>query len=112
MIPACTICCLDNTYPDSGNFICPDYSHEWSATTQSTEIEEGKIYKDAHGKFLIDGNTVAIIKNLKVKVSSLVIKLGSKIKNIRLLNGNHDIDCKVYGQSMLLKSEFIKKQIS
>jgi uncharacterized Zn ribbon protein len=50
---------MDNTYPDSGNFICPDYSHEWSATTQSTEMEEEKIYKDAHGKFLIDGNTVA-----------------------------------------------------
>jgi protein PhnA len=112
VIPACPICNMDNTYPDSGNFICPDCSHEWSASTQSTEIEEKKIYKDAHGNILNDGDTISLIKDLKVKGSSLVIKGGTKIKNIRLVDGDHDIDCKVDGQSMLLKSEFMKKQTS
>jgi protein PhnA len=99
---------MDNTYPDGDNFICPDCSHEWSATT-SVEIEEKRIYKDAHGNVLNDGDAVTLIKDLKVKGSSLVIKGGTKIKNIRLVDGDHDIDCKVDGQSMLLKSEFMKK---
>ncbi len=99
---------MDNTYPDGDNFICPDCSHEWSATTP-VEIEEKRIYKDAHGNVLNDGDTATLIKDLKVKGSSLVIKGGTKIKNIRLVDGDHDIDCKVDGQSMLLKSEFMKK---
>ncbi len=102
---------MDNTYPDGENFICPDCSHEWSATT-SVEVEEKRIHKDAHGNVLNDGDTVTLIKDLKVKGSSLVIKGGTKIKNIRLVDGDHDIDCKVDGQSMLLKSEFMKKQTS
>ncbi len=99
---------MDNTYPDGDNFICPDCSHEWSATA-SVEVEEKRIHKDAHGNVLYDGDTVTLIKDLKVKGSSLVIKGGTKIKNIRLVDGDHDIDCKVDGQSMLLKSEFMKK---
>ncbi len=99
---------MDNTYPDGDNFICPDCSHEWSATTP-VEVEEKRIHKDAHGNVLSDGDTVTLIKDLKVKGSSLVIKGGTKIKNIRLVDGDHDIDCKVDGQSMLLKSEFMKK---
>lgn len=99
---------MDNTYPDGDNFICPDCSHEWLATA-SVEIEEKRIHKDAHGNVLNDGDTVTLIKDLKVKGSSLVIKGGTKIKNIRLIDGDHDIDCKVDGQSMLLKSEFMKK---
>jgi protein PhnA len=95
---------MDNTYLDSGNLICHDYSHEWSTSTQSTEIKEKRIYKDAHGNVLNVGDTVTLIKDLKVKSSSLVIKGGTKIKNIRL------VDCKIDGQSMLLKTEFIKKQ--
>jgi protein PhnA len=102
---------MDNTYPDGENFICPDCSHEWSATT-SVEVEEKRIHKDAHGNVLNDGDTVTLIKDLKVKGSSLVIKGGTKIKNIRLVDGDHDIDCKVDGQNMLLKSEFMKKQTS
>jgi protein PhnA len=107
-IPSCPVCGMDNTYPDGDNFICPDCSHEWSATT-SVEVEEKRIHKDAHGNILNDGDTVTLIKDLKVKGSSLVIKGGTKIKNIRLVDGDHDIDCKVDSQSMLLKSEFIKK---
>jgi protein PhnA len=107
-IPTCPVCGMNNTYPDGDNFICPDCSHEWSATAQ-VEVEEKRIHKDAHGNVLSDGDTVTLIKDLKVKGSSLVIKGGTKIKNIRLVDGDHDIDCKVDGQSMLLKSEFMKK---
>ena len=107
-IPACPVCGMENTYQDGGNFICPDCTHEWPAAAQE-DAEEKRIHKDAHGNILNDGDTVTLIKDLKVKGSSLVIKGGTKIKNIRLVDGDHDIDCKVDGQSMLLKSEFMKK---
>lgn len=109
MIPACPVCGMNNTYPDGNNFICPDCSHEWQAITVQEETEEKRVHKDAHGNILNDGDAVTLIKDLKVKGSSLVIKGGTKIKNIRLVDGDHDIDCKVDGQSMLLKSEFMKK---
>jgi protein PhnA len=108
-IPACPACGMENTYPDGIQFICPDCTHDWSAITPTEEVEEIKVHKDAHGNVLNDGDTVSLIKDLKVKGSSLVIKGGTKIKNIRLVNGDHDIDCKVDGQSMLLKSQFMKK---
>lgn len=73
------------------------------------DIEEKRVHKDAHGNILNDGDTVTLIKDLRVKGSSLVIKGGTKIKNIRLVDSDHDIDCKVDGQSMFLKSEFMKK---
>lgn len=107
--PACPVCGMENTYPDGSHFICPDCSHEWSATSPTEEVEETKVHKDAQGNILNDGDTVTLIKDLKVKGSSLVIKGGTKIKNIRLVDGDHGIDCKVDGQSMLLKSEFMKK---
>ncbi len=107
-ISACPVCGMENTYFDGGNIICPDCSHEWPATAPA-EIEEKRVHKDAHGNILNNGDTVTLIKDLKVKGSSLVIKGGTKIKNIRLVDGDHDIDCKVDGQSMLLKSEFMKK---
>jgi protein PhnA len=100
---------MENTYPDGDNLICPDCSHEWSAIVSKEESEEIRVHKDAHGNVLCDGDTVTLMKDLKVKGSSLVIKGGTKIKNIRLVDGDHDIDCKVDGQSMLLKSEFMKK---
>ncbi len=100
---------MENTYPDGKHFICSDCSHEWSAIVSKEESEEIRIHKDAHGNVLNDGDTVTLIKDLKVKGSSLVIKGGTKIKNIRLIDGDHDIDCKVDGQNMLLKSEFMKK---
>ncbi len=108
-IPACPVCGMENTYPDGDNFICPDCSHEWSQVAKQDETEEKQVRKDAHGNILNDGDTVTLIKDLKVKGSSLVIKGGTKIKNIGLVDGDHDIDCKVDGQSMLLKSEFMKK---
>ena len=100
---------MENTYPDGDNLICPDCSHEWSTIVPKEESEEIRVHKDAHGNVLSDGDTITLIKDLKVKGSSLVIKGGTKIKNIRLVDGDHDIDCKVDGQSMLLKSEFMKK---
>ena len=100
--PACPVCGMENTYPDRNHFICPDCSHEWSAIASKEESEEIRVHKDAHGNVLNDGDTVTLIKDLKVKG-------GTKIKNIRLVDGDHDIDCKVDGQSMLLKSEFMKK---
>ena len=100
---------MENTYPDGDCFICPDCSHEWSALASQVDAEEKRVHKDAHGNILSDGDTVTLVKDLKVKGSSLVIKGGTKIKNIRLVDGDHDIDCKVDGQSMLLKSEFMKK---
>lgn len=100
---------MNNTYPDGDQFICPDCSHEWSAVATKDDNTDNRIHKDAHGNVLNDGDTVTLIKDLKVKGSSLVIKGGTKIKNIRLVDGDHDIDCKVDGQSMLLKSEFMKK---
>jgi protein PhnA len=107
--PPCPVCGMENTYPDGDHFICPDCSHECSAIASKEESEEIRVHKDAHGNVLNDGDTVTLIKDLKVKGSSLVIKGGTKIKNIRLVDGDHDIDCKVDGQSMLLKSEFMKK---
>jgi len=108
-IPECPVCGMNNTYPDGDNLICPDCAHEWSAVAAEPEAEAARVHKDAHGNILNDGDTVTLIKDLKVKGSSLVIKGGTKIKNIRLVDGDHDIDCKVDGQSMLLKSEFMKK---
>ena len=107
--PPCPECGLENTYPDGNHFICPDCSNEWSAIASKEESEEIRVHKDAHGNVLNNDDTVTLIKDLKVKGSSLVIKGGTKIKNIRLVDGDHDIDCKVDGQSMLLKSEFMKK---
>ncbi len=100
---------MNNTYPDGDQLICPDCSHEWSGLSAKDEAMDIRIHKDAHGNVLNNGDTVTLIKDLKVKGSSLVIKGGTKIKNIRLVDGDHDIDCKVDGQSMLLKSEFMKK---
>ncbi len=93
--PSYPICGMDNTYLDGENFICPDCSHEWSSKIKTEEIEEKRTHKDAHGNVLNNGNTITLIKDLKVKGSSLVIKSGTKIKNIRLAEGDHDIDCKI-----------------
>lgn len=107
-IPACPICGIENTLSRCNNLIYLDCYHEWSATAQ-VEIEEKRIHKDAHGNVLNDGNAITLIKNLKVQGSSLATKGVTKIKNIRLIDYDHDIDCKVDCQSMFLKSQFMKK---
>lgn len=107
--PDCPICGMQNTYFDHTSWVCPDCSHEWKDLADSEEEIVTTVHKDAHGNVLNHGDTVTLIKDLKVKGSSLVIKGGTKIKNIRLVDGDHNIDCKVDGQQLLLKSEFMKK---
>jgi protein PhnA len=109
-LPKCPQCGSEYTYEDRGLYICPECAHEWSphAVTQSTN--EGNLIKDANGNVLNDGDAVTVIKDLKVKGSSLVVKVGTKVKNIRLVAGDHDIDCKIDGiGAMKLKSQFVKK---
>jgi protein PhnA len=108
-LPPCPKCASEFTYKDSGGFICPECGHEWSGEAKAA-IDETKIIKDANGNILADGDTVTVIKDLKVKGSSSVVKVGTKVRNIRLVDGDHDIDCKIDGiGAMQLKSEFVKK---
>lgn len=111
-IPACPKCNSAFVYEDSPLYICPECAHEWpiSANLNDDENNVIKVVKDANGAELKDGDTVTIIKDLKIKNSSDSIKVGTKIKNIRLVDGDHNIDCKVPGFGpMGLKSEFVKK---
>lgn len=90
--------------------MCPECAHEWSKDVKSESTQGPRVVKDAHGNVLQDGDTVSVIKDLKVKGSSSVVKVGTKVKNIRLAEGDHDIDCKIPGiGEMGLKSEFVKK---
>lgn len=107
--PKCPQCSSEYTYQDGELYICPDCSHEWSQAEANTGDSEA-VFKDANGNLLQDGDSVTVIKDLKVKGSSLVVKVGTKVKNIRLVSGDHDIDCKIDGIGpMKLKSEFVKK---
>lgn len=108
-LPPCPSCQSTYTYEDGGLLTCPECGHEWSADSASAE-DSGPVWKDAHGNVLQDGDTVTLIKDLKIRNSSSVIKVGTKVKNIRLIEGDHDIDCKIEGFGpMQLKSEFVKK---
>lgn len=109
-LPSCPKCNSEYTYQDGPLFICPECAYEWAHGTEEKPSDDVKIIKDANGNLLQDGDTVTVIKDLKVKGSSLVVKVGTKVKNIRLVEGDHDIDCKVDGIGpMKLKSEFVKK---
>lgn len=108
-LPNCPQCKSEFTYEDRSMFVCPECAHEWDESSKAAASEE-KIYKDANGNVLVDGDTVVVIKDLKVKGSSTVVKGGTKVKNIRLVDGDHDIDCKIKGVgSMQLKTQFVKK---
>lgn len=109
-LPRCPSCNSDLTYEDGNLYVCPECAHEWSRQAEAAAEPVAKVVKDAHGNVLADGDTVTVIKDLKVKGSSLVVKVGTKVRNIRLVDGDHDIDCKVEGIGpMGLKSEFVKK---
>jgi len=109
-LPPCPKCHSEYTYEDGGHYICPECAHEWSAQATAPVEPEGKVYRDSAGNVLQDGDTVTVIKDLKLKGSAGVIKMGTKVKNIRLVNSDHDIDCKIDGfGAMSLKSEFVKK---
>lgn len=108
--PVCPKCSSEYTYEDGSSFVCSQCTHEWSDEGVEQATANGRIIKDANGQVLQDGDTVSVLKDLKVKGSSLVVKVGTKVKNIRLVDGDHDIDCKIDGiGAMKLKSQFVKK---
>lgn len=112
-LPNCPKCGSEYTYEDGALLVCPECAHEWSADAAEVQDEDQLIVKDANGTILNDGDDVTVIKDLKVKGSSSGIKVGTKIKGIRLVEGNdgHNIDCKVPGVGAIkLKQEFVKKQ--
>ena len=109
-LPNCPKCNSEYTYEDRGFFVCPECGHEWNSQLEEKNTEDKNVVKDANGNVLNDGDSVTIIKDLKVKGSSSVLKVGTKVKNIRLVEGDHNIDCKIAGfGAMKLKSEFVKK---
>ena len=109
-IPTCEKCGSEYTYEDGSLYVCPECGFEWAKNAIDTAAGDEPVITDANGNPLKDGDTVTVIKNLKVKGSSVTVKVGTKVKNIRLVDGDHDIDCKISGiGAMKLKSEFVKK---
>ncbi len=109
-LPNCPKCQSEYTYQDRDLYVCPECAHEWEIAVPQDLGNAAKVIRDANGNPLEDGDNVTVIKDLKVKGSSAVVKVGTKVKNIRLVEGDHDIDCKVDGIGpMKLKSEFVKK---
>lgn len=109
-LPNCPKCKSEYTYEDGSLLVCPECAHEWVVQTEAEADEAQKVIKDASGNVLTDGDSVTVIKDLKVKGSSSVVKIGTKVKNIRLVDGDHNIDCHIEGfGAMKLKSEFVKK---
>lgn len=108
--PKCAKCGSEYTYEDRDMYVCPECGHEWPKAGVVEPEETAKVIRDAHGNELKDGDDVTVIKDLKVKGSSSVVKVGTKVRIIRLVDGDHDIDCKIAGiGAMKLKSEFVKK---
>ena len=109
-LPACPKCQSEYTYEDGANYVCPECAHESPIQAAEAAAETARVYRDSAGNILQDGDTVTVIKDLKPKGSGGVIKQGTKVKNIRLVDSDHDIDCKIEGfGAMSLKSEFVKK---
>jgi protein PhnA len=109
-LPHCPKCKSTYTYEDQNMLICPECAHEWSANAAAEAEPAALVVRDANGTILQDGDTVSVIKDLKARNSSDVVKVGTKVKNIKLVDGDHNIDCKVPGIGpMGLKSEYVKK---
>jgi protein PhnA len=109
-LPKCPKCSSEFTYDDGTLYVCPDCAHEWAKDAVVETAEQQRVVRDANGNVLNDGDSVTVIKDLKVKGSSSVVKVGTKVKNIRLVEGDHNIDCRIDGiGAMQLKSEFVKK---
>jgi protein PhnA len=109
-LPNCPTCNSEYAYEDGNMYVCPECAHEWVKDQAAASDDNERIIKDANGNVLNDGDTIAVIKDLKVKGSSSVVKIGTKVKNIRLVDGDHDIDCKIDGiGAMQLKSQFVRK---
>ena len=108
--PSCPECHSEYTYPDQDQMVCPDCGHEWNPAIEAEAADDSAVIKDAFGQELQDGDSITVIKDLKVKGASQSLKVGTKVKNIRLVDGDHNIDCKIPGfGAMKLKSEFVKK---
>lgn len=109
-IPPCPQCAMENTYPDGDSCVCADCGHEWPMTA-SAEADDGSdaVVKDAYGNLLSDGDSVVLIKDLKVKGSSITLKMGTKVKSIRLTGGDHEVDCRMDAGNFMLKACFLKK---
>ncbi len=108
-LPKCPKCSSEFTYEDGEMLICPECGHEWDKNA-TADVDDVKVVVDANGNALKDGDMITVIKDLKIKGSSNVVKVGTKVKIIRLVDGDHDIDCRIEGVgAMQLKSEFVKK---
>gem|GEM_PF-127439 len=107
--PACPVCSMENTYPDGDNFVCADCGHEWPMVATASADEGEAVVRDSNGTVLQDGDAVVLIKDLKVKGSSITLKQGTKVKSIRLVGGDHEVDCKMDAGSFMLKACFLKK---
>jgi protein PhnA len=109
-LPQCPSCRSALTYADGSLFVCPECGHEWTSGSTESSTERGPVHKDAVGNILSDGDSVTVAKDLKVKGASTALKVGTKVHNIRLVDEDHNIDCKIDGFGpMKLKSEFVKK---
>jgi protein PhnA len=108
--PACPKCAGENTYFDGTTYVCPDCSYEFNPQESGAMVDEGSLTpKDANGSELADGDSVTVIKDLKVRGSSMVIKQGTKVKSIRLTENPEEVDCKIDGSGIVLKTCFLKK---
>ncbi|EIN01804.1 alkylphosphonate utilization operon protein PhnA [Paraburkholderia hospita] len=109
-VPACPQCSMENTYPDSNNYICADCGHEWPiAVSGPDDNHVDTVIKDVNGNVLANGDSVVLIKDLKVKSSSITLKMGTKVKSIRLIGGDHEVDCRMETGSFMLKACYLKK---
>lgn len=111
-VPACPLCAMENTYVDGGLFVCADCGHEWSADADTDDVDAAAgdtVVRDANGVALRDGDTVVLVKDLKVKGSSMTLKMGTKVRNLRVVGGDHDVEGRVDGAPMRLKAMFLKK---
>ena len=109
-LPKCPKCSSEYTYEDGTMYVCPECAHEWAKDSVVDSTEQKRVVRDAYGNVLQDGDAITVIKDLKIKGSSSVVKVGTRVKSIRLVEGDHDIDCKIDGiGAMQLKSEFVKK---
>jgi protein PhnA len=109
-LPPCPKCASAFTYVDRSLCVCPECGHEWSPEASTAPAEAAKVWRDANGNVLQDGDSVVVIKDLKLRGGGGTIKVGTKVRNIRLVDGDHDIDCKIDGfGAMSLKSEFVRK---
>lgn len=108
--PACPQCGQKNTYPDGDNLVCADCGHEWPMVeSAAVDDDTSAVVRDSNGKVLADGDAVVLIKDLKVKGSSITLKMGTKVKSIRLAGGDHEVDCKMDAGSFMLKACYLRK---